>query len=74
MGVYVTNPTTISRAPACAGVNAAPPASTVSTGVGGGNFRLSQDESERHREDLAVDDEINRRRMGRHFESQHWGI
>ncbi len=26
-----------------------------------------------HAQDLEVDDEINRRRMGRHFESQHWG-
>ena len=34
----VTNPTTISRVPACAGANAAPPAPTVSTGVGGGNI------------------------------------
>ncbi len=67
------NPTTISRVQACAGANAAPPASTVSTRVGGGNFQLSPEESKRHREDLAVDDEINRRRMGRHFESQHWG-
>jgi len=25
------------------------------------------------RQSLAEDDEINRRRMGRHFESQHWG-
>ena len=69
----MTNPTTISRAPACAGVNAAPPAPTVSTGVGGGNFQLSPEESKRHREDLAVDDEINLHRMGRRFESQHWG-
>lgn len=53
--------------------NAAPPASTVSTGGGGGDFQLSPEESNRHREDLAVDDEINRRCMGRHFESQHWG-
>lgn len=70
----MTNQTTISRAPACAGVNAAPPASTVSTGVGGGNFQLSPEELERHREDLAVDDKINLRRMARHFEAQHWGI
>jgi len=69
----MTNPTTISSAHACAGVNAAPPASTVSTGVGGGNFQLSPDESKRHREDLAVDAKINLRRMERHFESQHWG-
>lgn len=27
----------------------------------------------RHAEDLAVDDEINLRLMGRHFQSQHWG-
>ncbi len=26
-----------------------------------------------HAQDLADDDEINRRRMGRHFESQHLG-
>ena len=26
-----------------------------------------------HAKDLEADDEINRRRMGRHFESQHWG-
>jgi len=44
----MTNPTTISSAHACAGVNAATPASTVSTGVGGGNFQLSPN-SVRHR-------------------------
>ena len=26
-----------------------------------------------HAQDLATDDEINRRRMGRYFEPQHWG-
>ena len=70
----MTNPTTISRAPACAGVNAAPPAPTVSTGVGGGNLRLTREEIQRHNEDMKVDDEINLHRMGRHFESRHWGI
>jgi len=64
---------TISRVPACAGVNAAPPAPTVSTGAGGGNFQLSPEESKRHREDLAVDAKINLRRMERHFEWEHWG-
>ncbi len=64
----------ICRCPACAGDGGAPPAPTVSTGVGGGNLRLTREEIQRHNEDMKVDDEIKRRRMCRYFESQHLGI
>lgn len=63
----------LSRDPACAGDRGPSPAPTVSTGVGGGNLRLTREEIQRHNEDMKVDDEINLRRMGWHFESQHWG-
>lgn len=64
----------ICRCPACAGDRGPSPTPTVSTGVGGDNLRLTREEIQRHNDDLAVDDEINRRRMGRHFEPEHWGI
>lgn len=45
--------------------------SSWTDGIG---FKRSHECEERqHAKDLADDDEINRRRMGRHFESQHWG-
>jgi hypothetical protein len=95
----------LSRVPACAG-NAAPPAPTVSTGAGGGNFdgcphcatqivtetatfrdygcgsswaegvgfeASAECVNRQDQRDAEADDEINRRRMGRHFESQHLG-
>lgn len=36
-------------------------------------IRDEREAAKRHAQDLEADDEINRRRMGRHFESQHWG-
>ncbi len=36
-------------------------------------IREEREIAKRHAKDLEADDEINRRRMGRHFESQHWG-
>lgn len=35
--------------------------------------RSQERESRHHAQDVEADDEINRRRMARHFESQHWG-
>lgn len=35
--------------------------------------RSHECEERQHAQDVEADDEINRRRMGRHFEPQHWG-